>query len=173
VTDRLRDRAGGAQDSAGDGTVEGTRDDAALRQLKWGSHPEGDEEVASTLPVSCNLQVEVLLLCGVTVAHKKEKGGEPVDDSPLRLGDKMRMGGGWPLAGPTDNSARYSHVIGQISGPKNTKACHFIPISLKMIFNEKYVFLLLLKIGSIFFKNILYKLKLWIISTICIKQNKS
>ena len=39
--------------------------------------------VMSTLPVlriSCNLRVEVLLLCGVAMAHEKAKGGEPVDD---------------------------------------------------------------------------------------------
>jgi hypothetical protein len=50
-----------------------------------GEPPQGDEEVVvvSTLPVlrvSCDSQVEVLLLCGVTVAREKAKGGEPVDD---------------------------------------------------------------------------------------------
>jgi hypothetical protein len=52
--------------------------------------PEGDEEAVSTLPVlcvSCDSRVEVLLLCGVTVACEKAKGGEPVDDMlPPRAG---------------------------------------------------------------------------------------
>jgi hypothetical protein len=59
-----------------------------------GEPPEGDEEaiVVSTLPVlrvSCDSRVEVLLLCGVTGAHEKAKGGDSaaVDDKlPARAG---------------------------------------------------------------------------------------
>ena len=50
----------------------------------WES-PEGNEEavIVSTLPVlraSCYLRAEVLLLCGVTVAHEKAKRDEHLDD---------------------------------------------------------------------------------------------
>jgi hypothetical protein len=43
---------------------------------------EGDEEVVivSTLPVLRDSRVDVLLLCGVAVAHEKAEGGEPMDD---------------------------------------------------------------------------------------------
>ena len=55
---------------------------------------EGDEEVAIvfTLPVLqvlCNSRVGVLLLCGIAAACKTVKRGNPVDDMPLRLSDKM------------------------------------------------------------------------------------
>ena len=49
-----------------------------------GEPPDGDEEAVSTLPVlrvSCDSQVDVLLLCGVAVAREKAKKGEPVDDT--------------------------------------------------------------------------------------------
>jgi hypothetical protein len=54
-------------------------------QPKWGSHQRAMRKVVavSTLPVvrvSCDLRVDVLLLCGVAVAREKAKGGEPVDD---------------------------------------------------------------------------------------------
>jgi len=55
---------------------------------------EGDEEVAivfilPVLCISCNSHVGVLLLCGVAAACETAKGGNPVDDMPLRQGDKM------------------------------------------------------------------------------------
>lgn len=42
----------------------------------------GDEKavVVFTLLVQSNSQVNMLLLCGVAVARKKAKGGEPVND---------------------------------------------------------------------------------------------
>lgn len=61
------------------------RPDALGETVEVGEPPQGDEEavVVSTSPVlrvSCDSQVEVLLLCGVTVAGEKGKRGEPVDD---------------------------------------------------------------------------------------------
>jgi hypothetical protein len=59
----------------------------------------GDDEeavVLSTLPVlrvSCDLRVDVLLLCGVAVACEKAKGDDPVDDMlPLGPGDEFILG---------------------------------------------------------------------------------
>ena len=67
-----------------------------------GELPEGDEEavVVSTLPVlrvSCNSRVEVLLLCGVTVARENAKGGEPMDDMLPPSGRVMKHE--WVAAG--------------------------------------------------------------------------
>ena len=73
-------------------TSRGLGPDEVGETAEVGEPPEGDEEavVVSTLPVlcvSCDSRVEVLLLCGVAVAHEKAKGGEPVDDMlPPRAG---------------------------------------------------------------------------------------
>jgi hypothetical protein len=68
---------------------------------KMGEPAEGNEEavIVSALPelhISCDSQVDVLLLCSITVACEKANRGEPVNDMlPPWLGHGMQTGNSW------------------------------------------------------------------------------
>jgi hypothetical protein len=79
----------------------GLSTDKVSETAKMEEPAEGDEEavIVSALPklhILCNSQVDVLLLCSITVACKKANRDKPLDDMlPPQLGHRMQMDNSW------------------------------------------------------------------------------